>query len=270
MLQIIRAYLSRIVLLINRGRFHLLFTRIPGAGAYCNSKRIAIHKVPIQHSDHREILIFVRCGGECALIDDGGKRNFDIALNLFAGNPDGLMREYEYVIAGGINKFKAARQFLDDDLLSRYTGFMFLDDDLEMTYSELSGFLRYCKSKMFTLAQPSLTHDSYCSHGHLVNTATKGWRHVDMIEVMCPYFSRDALKSAICTFDLSYSTWGLDYIWPRLPGLEPVVVDRYVIKHTRPVDANSPFYRYMKQIGISPAREAAALRKIPLNKLISG
>src|SRR5262245_44167314 len=45
----------------------------------------------------------------------------------------------------------------------------------------------------------------------------------------------NGLKVALNTFDLSYSTWGLDLLWPRLFNFEPVVVDEFVVTHTKPV-----------------------------------
>jgi hypothetical protein len=84
-----------------------------------------------------------------------------------------------------------------------------------------------------------------------------------MVEVMCPYFSSDALRVALNTFDLSYSTWGLDFIWPRLLKVEPVVVDEFAIKHTRPAArSDGAFYAYLRRIGISPGREQERLRNL--------
>ncbi len=89
-----------------------------------------------------------------------------------------------------------------------------------------------------------------------------------MVEVMCPYFSEAALEVALNTFDLSYSTWGLDLIWPRLLNVSPVVVDEFTIRHTRDVGrSESEFYAYLRRIGISPEREAHTLEKMSNQKL---
>lgn len=265
-MQSIRRLGRCVVLLINRIGFHLFFTRKPGSGRYCNSKLVYVSKRLAPESPPRTFLAFIRSGREFRLIDDGSERNFDIALNLYAG-PDGRApRQCEYLIAGGLNKYKAAYQFLDDRLLDSYRGIVFLDDDLEMTYSELSGFLAFCGRNALTLAQPSLSHDSYYSHPHLLNMPGGRSRNVHLVEVMCPYFSVEALKTAIFTFDLSYSTWGLDYLWPRLPGIQPVVVDAFEIRHTKPIRDKGAFYTYMRAIGISPRDEETRLRRIPLGE----
>jgi hypothetical protein len=251
------------ILALNRIRFHLFFKKSPDPGRYSNSKRMSLLTRRSPLSPARTFLVFVRSGGDCRLVDDG-ERNFDIALNLYAAPRDGSLPSHEYLISGGINKYKAAYQFIDEELLREYRGFMFLDDDLEITYSQLSSFLEFCRRNDLQLAQPSQTPDSHCSHDSLRQVPGARSRRSEIVEVMCPYFSARALRTAIFTFDLSYSTWGLDYLWPKLRGLRPVVVDEYNIKHVRPMESHGPFYEYMRRIGISPHDEAAKLRSMPV------
>jgi hypothetical protein len=252
----------------NRLRFHLFFKNRPADGEYCNSKRVRATKEPSDGHRHRPYLVVIRCGADHCLRDDGGQRDFDIALSLYARPSAGSLNACEYAYAGGLNKFQAARQFIDDAQLKRYRGFVFLDDDLEMSYSQLNQFVDYCWTHGFGLAQPSLTLDSAYSHRHLLNASPSGWRSVAMVEVMCPYFSEATLEVALNTFDLSYSTWGLDLIWPRLLNVSPVVVDEFTIRHTRHVGrSEGEFYAYLRRIGISPEREAHTLEKMSNQKL---
>lgn len=262
----IKLLYRRILLLVNRIRFHLFFKRTPATGNYCNSKRIVIEKRPSCGPTGRKFLAFIRCGAAHRLIDDGGERLFDIALNRYAKPTDSKETPCEYLIAGGLNKYKAAYQFMDGNVLSGYKGFIFLDDDLEISYTELGGFLTFCFKNNFSMAQPSLTIDSYFSHEYLLQKAISSWRRVEMIEVMCPYFSKNALKAAIHTFDLSYSTWGLDYLWPRLGDAKPVVVDAFKIKHTKQVSRSGGFYKYMQRIGVSPDQELKKLKGLSQEK----
>lgn len=251
------------LLIANRLRFQLFFKNQPGDGEYCNSKRIRCFKRPADDGPSRPYLVIIRCGTSHCLVDDRSERNFDIAVNPYARPDERVLASCEYAYTGGANKFKAARQFIDDALLATYRGFMFLDDDLETTYSELTRFLDYCAARSFALAQPSLTPDSHYSHSYLRNASRSGWRSVALVEVMCPYFSSDALRVALNTFDLSYSTWGLDLVWPRVLNVEPVVVDEFAIKHTRPAArSDGAFYAYLRRIGISPEREQERLKHL--------
>jgi hypothetical protein len=261
MLQRLRRIRESARLRRNRIRYHFFFKRTPLAGEYCNSKLIRLDKQPPPGIGERPYLVIVRCGGRHELINDCGERNFDIALNLYSAKEEASLGEYEYVFTGGISKFRAAYQFINEELLDRYVGFMFLDDDLKITHSQLNMFLAYCTTHGFGLAQPSLTRDSSCCYAYLVNASQHGWRQVPMVEVMCPYFSSSALREALFTFPLSDSSWGLDLIWPRLPTFAPVVVDEFAIAHVRPVGAGA-FYEYMRSIGVSPRQEMIALRGI--------
>src|SRR5262249_26114303 len=158
-------------------------------------------------------LAIIRCGSNHCLVNDGSQRNFDIALNMYAHPSNNrLLDDCEYVYSGGLNKYKGAFQFIDARVLEKYRGFTLLDDDIQITHSDLSGFLEYCSAHGLDLAQPSLSSDSFYTYEYLVNASPSGWRAVTMVEVMCPYFSSDAFKVALNTFDLSYSTWGLDVI----------------------------------------------------------
>lgn len=250
------------ILFFNRIRFRLFFKRKPGVGEYCNSKRITVHRVPAMGTEGRPYLAIVRCGSAHWLKNDHHGRNFDIALNFYA-NPDATCADQsEYLYVGGINKYQGAYQFLTEAVRKRYEGFMFLDDDLEITYSQLSRFMSYCSAQRFALAQPSLSKDSYFSHRRLVNAAGTGWRPVGAVEVMCPFFSRQALEQVIGTFNLSYSTWGLDTIWPRVLDIAPVVVDEFTIRHVKPMASSGAFYRYMRRIGVSPRQELTRLKRM--------
>jgi len=261
-----RKVIQRICLLANKLRFHIFFKKRPRPGEYCNSKFIRVDTRAVQPAETRPYLAIVRCGRSHCLIDDCSERNFDIALNCYA-EPEGVRSgDYEYLYVGGINKYKAAVQFISKAHLRRYRGFIFLDDDIEITNSRLSQFLAYCSTHGFGLAQPSLTHDSHFSHEHLLNASSRGWRFVPMVEVMCPYFSSSALGKAIHTFDLSYSTWGLDFVWPKLFEFRPVVVDEFSVRHVRGT-AESAFYEYMRQIGVSPQRDLAQLKNISIGKV---
>jgi hypothetical protein len=255
---------DNIILAVYRIRFDLFFKKQPASGEYCNSKQIRRIREPGENLNRRPFLAIIRCGATHGLIGDRGDRTFDIALNFYATPGDTTTLDgCEYAYTGGINKYDAARQFIDEGLLKKYRGFIFLDDDLAMTHSHLSQFLEYCKAHDLDLAQPSLTLDSFYSHKHLLNSSRSGSRKVAFVEVMCPYFSSEALRKARNTFDWSYSTWGLDETWPRLLDLEPVVVDEFMIKHTRPLGGpDSPYYRYMRRIGISPQRERRWLRNL--------
>lgn len=256
-----KAIINQLTLLLNKFIFVFFFKKRLKSNEYGNSKIILLLKTNLNSEKENDYLIFIRSGKSHLLVNDGGSRNFDLALNLYAYPENNNFEEYKFVFSGGINKYMAAMQFLDQDIISRYIGFMYLDDDIEITYTQLSSFLTYCDKSKLKLAQPSLSLDSYCNYGFLRNAGDKGHREVPLVEVMCPYFSQDVQLRVINTFDLSFSSWGLDFLWAKLSGITPVVIDEYQVRHAKPFNPNGAFYKYMKSIGVSPGKECLKLRR---------
>jgi hypothetical protein len=61
-------------------------------------------------------------------------------------------------------------------------------------------------------------------------------RRCNVVEVMMPIFSREALRLCWDSFPKCYSAWGLDSVWPLLlRGRPRAIVDAVVAKHLRPV-----------------------------------
>ena len=114
------SYFETPILIANRIRFHILFPIRPDVGEYCNSKEINFSKSPPPGAATRRYLAIVRCGARHGLIDDGSARNFDIALNLYAKPDAECLSASEYVYSGGINKYRAAYQFIDETRLKQY------------------------------------------------------------------------------------------------------------------------------------------------------
>jgi hypothetical protein len=82
---------------------------------------------------------------------------------------------------------------------------------------------------------------------------------------MAPCFSRVALDELMeTTFLLTACTWGIDYAWSSLLlGQGRLsVVDAVAMHHTKPMDrARGPFYKMLRQRGIDPDDELAAVHR---------
>jgi len=181
-------------------------------------------------------------------------RNYDILASFYATPVDNcwLLDAADYVTSGGLSKFHAAK-LLAAHLLAGYRGVWFIDDDIDFHF-EPGEFLNFVDAQGFSLAQPALTHESYASHPITLLHPTCVFRETNFVEVMAPYFSRALLSEAITDFDLSISTWGLDFIWgAKYAPRRLAIVDALTMTHTTRVDpANGPFYRYLREIGVDP------------------
>ena len=191
---------------------------------------------------------------------DAKSRRFDVMANFYAG-PDSrcwLLQCADYVSSGGLSKFSAAKQLLQPDLLDRYLGVLFLDDDIE-TLFDPSAFMEFATQQRFDLAQASLSADSVAGHRVCLNHPSCAWRETNFVEVMAPYFSATLLKLAIGDFDRSISSWGLDVLWGVRYGMTHriAIVDLFTMTHRRASDLHSgAFYRYLRSIDIDPLKEA--------------
>ena len=183
------------------------------------------------------------------------QRNFDLAVRFFEapGVNEELVAGAEFVMTGGLSKFHAASLFLRErQLEDAYDGYLFLDGDLEFDASQIDHFLSFVHAAGFSLAQPSVSRDSYCYWKMAYHQPRYIFRDTSFVEVMAPYLSRAALSKALPTFVQSISAYGLDLIWPSLVGNKAIgVVDAFQIRHRDRVDhASGNFYKYLKSIGV--------------------
>ena len=57
---------------------------------------------------------------------------------------------------------------------------------------------------------------------------------------MCPLFSSSFLKEMLWTFDLNYSSWGLDHLWFAMSGnCKLGIIDAVQVTHTKPISSHN-------------------------------
>jgi len=203
----------------------------------------------------------LRCGSSArpsfAALPD--QRNFDVAANYYAApHPeDGLHTQSEFLIAGGLSKYHAAKQFLYSGFLHKYQGIAFLDEDVELHF-DLSDYLLYCQAQGFDLCQPALTAASDGAWNITFRHPGFEYRLTNFVEVMAPYMSQRFLMSVVDSFDVSISTYGLDVLWGAQlePDQRAAVIDRYLMTHAKPRDFHQgAYYAYLRSLGIDPLHE---------------
>jgi hypothetical protein len=133
------------------------------------------------------------------------------------------------------------------DRLPAYDYVGFPDDDLSADCATWNRFVQILLEHRPAVAQPALTLDSFWSHDILLQRRRYRLRWTNLIELMCPFFSRDALAAARPHFLENESGWGQDRLWPRMFDAEKrqlCVVDETPILHTRAV-GTGPLYSYL-------------------------
>jgi hypothetical protein len=157
----------------------------------------------------------------------------------------------------GLSKLSS---FLGHSDLHDYEQVLFMDGDLTVVRRDLDGLFDIADRNGYALCQPAVVGS--VNHEVTWHRGIGGARCSGFVEIMCPLFSRAALKTCLHTFGASISGWGLDYVWSKLLGAANLfVVDDVVVRHNTPCDWRSgPFYAYLRQLGIDPWHELNAVR----------
>lgn len=142
------------------------------------------------------------------------------------------------------------------DVVARYSNVWLPDDDVRATPSDINHLFALFEEYRLQLAQPAIAAGEV---SYKVFQQRPGiiLRYAPLVELMCPLFTRDALRQVSATFVESRSGWGLDLIWPRLfAANEVAIIDAVGVEHTRPV-GKGVMYQTLSQQNIDPRRELA-------------
>jgi hypothetical protein len=172
----------------------------------------------------------------------GEGRRFDLFLSCYGDRPQEYAADAEYLREMKSTKWPAwhAHILEESELIASYDAIWFPDDDLLIDTAGINKMFDLFMAFELALAQPTLSHDSYCSHPILLHDASHIVRFTNFVEVMGPVFSREALALLHPTFLQSRTGWGLDYLWPSLlsergMGSKIGIIDAVSMTHTRPV-----------------------------------
>jgi hypothetical protein len=214
-------------------------------------------------------------------------RNFDLLVSYY-GAQEGRYRddgEFYHVLAGP--GWPAYHEIMRDNpqLIEDYEYVGFADDDLDADTATWNASFTFCRRHRFDLAQPSIVGPI----SYPITAPVPGllYRSTNCVEIMCPIFSRRALRICYSSFGESVSGWGINHIWPRL--LAPhsgkmAIIDCLSVTHTkalgsgllykvmgdRGVDPTAEMYSVMARNGIEHAdiRELARFHKTAFSRLI--
>jgi hypothetical protein len=214
----------------------------------------------VEKCPDRPNLVVCTCGERTpvvlGIID--GTRQFDVAIINFAPS----VRSYrdipvELHFEHPGHKWTNIKRFLEtNDLTTRYDFFWFPDDDIRASAADANRLFEIARREGLDLCQPSLSHNSFTSFKVTKHRPGRDVRRTNFVEIMCPLFQANALKTCLPTFDLTHSGWGLDYLWPTLVDSSRVgVVHAVQVQHTQPVQSKE----WRMENGLTPGEEMAQL-----------
>lgn len=160
-----------------------------------------------------------------------------------------------YMVRSG--KWKNIRAYFYEIGFGGYDYFWFPDPDLLIDVKSINALFKIAREYQLSLCQPAVTRDSYEHWVFLKQQVGGSLREVPMVEIMCPCFCVMALKQVLWTFDLSYSGYGLDFLWAQ--WLQGYVIDAIAVRHPRPAN----FHMRAKEKGFpDPTTELNAIKRL--------
>jgi hypothetical protein len=186
----------------------------------------------------------------------GSNRLFDVALHDYSGDAYQADTEAEYQFSGRLHKWAAIARNLPH--LSEYAYYAFFDNDIRVSTEQLNRLFLIGEKHDLLLYQPSLAWNSFCTHQFLYFRPYlfKYVRPVPLVEVMCPFFSREALEKCADSFVESESGWGLDYVWKKLISpASPSIIDCVRVDHAKPMESES----WILSNGMTPREEMISI-----------
>jgi len=190
--------------------------------------------------------LVVVCAGENSLHQQWIQEdsNFDLIV-LYYGNCDIIFNKFVSTSKKCLkvqgHKYHLIYNFIKSNLddISQYKYVWFPDDDLMTSSKDITSLFNFCINYELMLASPSL--NGHISHQinkpHLNNLL----RFTNFVEVICPIMAVEVLLKIYYTFTLNDSSWGLDFLWPKLLGYPKnkiAIIDSVPVTHTRPVGTN--------------------------------
>lgn len=181
-------------------------------------------------------------------------RTWDLGIIFYgdaAGYPPAGVHECAIHLPGS-GKFAALHTVLHEgSVLWQYEHIFLPDDDLLMSWRDITRMFAICERHGLLLAQPALTAQSFVAHRVTRQRDGSELRFVRFVEGMAPVFTRQALRLVLPTFTLTRSGWGIDHIWPKLLG-EPArglaIIDAVPMTHTRAVGTNYSRFRARREM----------------------
>ncbi|MCU0760567.1 MAG: DUF707 domain-containing protein [Steroidobacteraceae bacterium] len=215
------------------------------------------------------------------------RRDFDVFVSYFGRVPGRHAEGADFYEMRPGPKWPCIADLVREHhgLVAAYDCVWFPDDDLAADPATLDRMFAFFHAFELNLAQPALTHDSYCTWRTLRQDPGCHLRFNRFVEIMAPIFSREALRICAPSFSESPSGWGLDWLWPRLcqqAGLERMaVIDATPVRHTRPcggelyarhpeMDPRADAQRVLRKYGLHDVRAEAKysfarrIREVPL------
>lgn len=189
-------------------------------------------------------------------------RNYDIALIYYPEyiseeTKDFLYQSADYVFFESGFKYTVIQKILKENPnLMTYDFYWMPDHDVKFKRGNVNLLFSIMKEYGLAMAQPSLVNKNR-SWKILVHKWPYVLRYINLVEVMCPAFTKKSLEKALKSFTWSKSGWGLGLLWGKLVEGDKAVIDRLLVEHTKKMDVEggSLYKMLLETTGKRPEEE---------------
>jgi hypothetical protein len=191
-------------------------------------------------------------------------RTFDVALVYFGDRPGRFREDADYYVARKGIKYSLLHDVAQnelDEILFRYSHVWMPDDDIAAETPLINELFRLAAVHGLAICQPAIGAGDV-SFKALRAQPEYLLRYSRFVEIMCPLFSREALRCVLPTFKLNVSAWGIDWLWASMFGPQDLaVIDATPVHHTRPLSSGG-VHRRLAMMGIDPRQELQSLIRL--------
>lgn len=170
-----------------------------------------------------------------------GAPNFDTVL-LYYGDNQTIFelnkKHTPYVYQSKGVKYHLIKNYIESniDFVKKYEYIWLPDNDVSICTEEINKLFEINNRFELHLSQPSM--NGYISHDITKPIHNSFLRYTNFVEVLAPLFSIDCLFKIYETFDLNFSSWGYDFLWPSILGYPKnkiAIIDDIIMTHTKPI-----------------------------------
>ncbi|MPR12562.1 DUF707 domain-containing protein [Microvirga tunisiensis] len=213
----------------------------------------------------RRFLVVGRVGDKSLhdnwIAEGSSERSWDLQLNAYGHDLSRIQNgDLPLVVDRGTKWDSIFRYFSSNpELLDLYEYVMLPDDDVIMSADDINRVFEIVVEHDLTIAQPSLSLDSYISYPILLQSKQFRLRYTNFIESMACCIKSSYLRQILPIFERHFTGWGTDLIWALLmkdPTFCAAVIDEVSMKHTRPL-YTGPLYSAFSEHKIDPSIEVS-------------
>lgn len=176
--------------------------------------------------------------------------DFDVApkfrLATFDYSGRGYVPDWEAPIDRSWSRTTAGKgeifHALGQEEFGEFDFFSVIDDDVGLRVSDINHALFLGRTHELDLFQPSLSADSQISFPHLRQRPGLAMAETTFVEVMMPFFSRQAYEACRDLFGQSQSGWGMDIAWSdrrHKQGGRLRILHAVMATHLRPLTSHN-------------------------------